>query len=69
LNNKSYKIYRQTVEELIRENKLEKASLKAIRTFLRKNQRQRVLIGGKPICVSGSKKELLSRIRMVSRTT
>jgi len=60
---KNYKISKQSVEELIRENKLEKASIIAMRTFLRKKRRQRVLIDGKRIRASGSKKELLSRIR------
>jgi len=63
--NKSYKISKQSVEELIQENKLEKASLKAMRTFLRKKQRQQVLIDGEAISITGSKKELLSRIRQL----
>jgi len=60
---RKHKISKRSVEDLIRDNNLEKASYNSMINFLKKKQRQQVLLDGKPIVTRGRKSELLSRIR------
>lgn len=56
---------KQSVEDLARDNKLDKASLSTIRAFLKKKQKQRILIEGRKISLKGNKSELINKVKQV----
>jgi len=56
---------KQSVEDLARDNKLDKASVTTIRTFLKKKQKQRILIDGRKISLKGNKSELINKVKQV----
>jgi len=62
LKRKRDSVSNPSIEELIRDNKLQKASVAAMKNYLRKKKRQRVQIDGKPIVITGSKSALIARI-------
>lgn len=64
---KGYKprVDHRSVEELIRENCVEKASLRAMKAYLAKKKKERVMIDGKRIVLYGNKQALLERIMKV----
>jgi len=54
-----------SIEDLLLDNRLEEASLNAMRTFLKKKRKQRILIDGKQIVLQGNKSTLLKRIQQL----
>jgi len=56
---------KQSIEDLIRENSLEKATVGAMRAFLKKKQKQQILIDDKQIVLQGNKSTLLNRIKQL----
>ena len=55
---------RQSVETLLKTNNLEKATVYALRDYLRKKKEMGVLLDGRPIKISGgNKKDIMNRIR------
>jgi len=52
-----------SVEDLIRDNSLEKASINAMKNYLRGKRKQRITIEGKRILLTGTKSTLLNRIK------
>jgi len=61
--NRSKSRVKPSVEDLVRDNSLEKASLEAMRTFLKKKRKQGILIDDKQIILQGKKSILLKRIQ------
>lgn len=55
----------QSVESLARDNKLKKASLPALRRFLKKKKRQGISIDGKNIVLSGNKNTLIDQVKQL----
>jgi len=57
------RIPKTSIEDLIHDNNLEKATVADMRGFLKKKKRQRLLIDDKPIIIKGNKSALLARIK------
>jgi len=53
----------QSIENLVRDNKLKKASAPAMKRFLKKKKRQGILINGKKIVLTGNKQSFISQIK------